>query len=59
MQAVTIEGPGNFSSPVFITVTVGGNKESDNSAVIGMLVATVAVIIIVLVAGLLITYIVR
>jgi len=45
VQAVTIEGPGNFSSPV--TVIVGGNKESNNNTVvIGMAVAIVALIIL-------------
>ena len=55
VQAVTIEGPGNFSSPV--TVTVGGNKESianNNTVVIGMAVAIVALIILLtILAGLL------
>jgi len=53
VQAVTIEGPGNFSSPV--TVTVGGNKESNNNTVmIGMAVAIVALIILLtILAGLL------
>ena len=56
VQAVTIEGPGNFSSPV--TVTVGGSKASgNNSVVIGVPVAIVAVIIILaIVAGLLSAY---
>jgi len=45
VQAVTIEGSGNFSSPV--TVTVGGNKASGSSSVvIGVPVAIVAVIIL-------------
>jgi len=64
VQAVTIEGPGNFSSPV--TVTVGGCKESDNCVVIGMPVAIVVVIIlitmvavIILLSGLLIAYTIR
>ena len=66
VQAVTIEGPGNFSSPV--TVTVGGSEESDNSVVIGVPVAIVVVIILTMVAviisltivsGLLIAYTIR
>ena len=67
VQAVTIEGPGNFSSPV--TVAVGGCKESDNSVVIGVPVAIVVVIILItmvaviilltIVSGLLITYTIR
>ena len=58
VQAVTIEGPGNFSSP--ITVTVGGRTASDNSSgvVVGVAIAIVVVIIIllVIVAGLLSGY---
>ena len=67
VQAVTIEGPGNFSSPV--TVAVGGCKESDNSVVIGVPVAIVVVIILItmvtviilltIVSGLLIAYTIR
>ena len=57
VQAVTIEGPGNFSSPV--KVTVGGNKESGNNAVlVGVALAIVVLIIfLTIVAGLLIAYI--
>ena len=53
VQAVTIEGPGNFSSPV--TVTVGGDKiANNNTVVIGMAVAIVALIILLtILAGLL------
>ena len=55
VQAITIEGPGNFSSSV--TVHVGGNKESianNNTVVIGMAVAIVALIILLaILAGLL------
>ena len=67
VQAVTPEGPGNFSSQV--TVTVGGSEESDNSVVIGMPVAIVVVIILItmvaviilltIVSGLLIAYTIR
>ena len=59
VQAVTIEGPGNFSSPV--TVTVGGSKASDNnSVVIGVPVGIVVVIILLaVVAGLLSAYCIR
>ena len=52
VQAVTIEGPGNVSSPV--TVTVGGSKENNNTVVIGVAVAIVALIILLaILAGLL------
>ena len=59
VQAVTIEGPGNFSSPV--TVTVGGSKAPDNnSVVIGVPVGIVVVIILLtVVAGLLSAYCIR
>ena len=59
VQAVTIEGPGNFSSPA--TVTVGGSKASDNnSVVIGVPVGIVVVIILLtVVAGLLSAYCIR
>ena len=59
VQAVTIEGPGNFSSPV--TVTVSGSKASGNiSVLIGVPVGTVVVIILLtVVAGLLSAYCIR
>ena len=56
VQAVTIEGPGNFSPPV--TVTVGGDKiANNNTVVIGLVVAIVALIILLtIMAGLLGAY---
>ena len=58
MQAVTIVGSGNFSSPVI--VSIGGDKKSDNSVAIGVAVTIVIVVILLtIVAGLLSAYIIR
>ena len=59
VQAATIVGSGNFSSPVI--VGIGGDKKSDNySVAVGVAVTIVIVVILLtIVAGLLSAYIIR